>query len=168
MSIYTRTGDEGTTTLADGRQVPKDAAAIEAYGALDELSSHLGLLATLVPPAVAAELHEQQRRLFAVSALLAGVDAPSYLPDREEVAALERLIDARSDSRKGFGGFVLPGGCPAAAQAQVCRTICRRAERRLVSAATTAGLAYVNRLSDYLFVLAQWLNREAGVPEIRL
>lgn len=168
MPIYTRTGDAGLTDLADGRRVPKDSAAIEAYGSLDELSSHMGLLATLVPPDVAAALHEQQRRLFALSALLAGVRAPTYVPGAEEVAALEALIDAADGPAASFGGFVLPGGCAAAAQAHVCRTVCRRAERRLLAANVPEALPFVNRLSDYFFALARWLNRRSGTPEIRL
>lgn len=168
MTIYTRNGDKGTTDLADGRRVPKTAEAIEAYGTLDELSCHLGLLATLVPAGVGEKLREQQRRLFAISALLAGVPTPSGLPGESDVAALEQLIDSLTPADGGFRGFVLPGGCPAAAQAHVCRAVCRRAERRLVSVAAAACLPYVNRLSDYLFALALWLNRQSGTAENEL
>ena len=147
--LYTRRGDNGITGLADGTRVSKCDARIEACGTLDELCSHIGLLASLLPDSQCKELQEVQRRLFALSALTAGTSAPRYLPGA-------------------------PGGCEEAARAHVCRTICRRAERRMVATGTfdddpgAAALAYINRLSDYLYALALNLNKFHKEKEIIL
>lgn len=175
--LYTRRGDNGTTGLADGTRISKCDVRIEACGTLDELCSHIGLLASLLPDGGRRkELQEVQRRLFALSALMAGIASPHYLPGATETARLETLVDAMTEEGEngGFGGFILPGGCEEAARAHVCRTVCRRAERRMVEAgaygtgAGAAALAYINRLSDYLYALALNLNKFHKEKEIIL
>lgn len=173
--LYTRRGDNGTTRLADGTCVSKCDARIEACGALDELCSHIGLLASLLPDNRRQELQEVQRRLFALSALIAGTPAPHYLPGAAETARLETLVNAMTEKEgSAFGGFILPGGCEEAARAHVCRTVCRRAECRMVALGTNddgpgaAALAYINRLSDYLYALALNLNKFHKEKEIIL
>lgn len=160
--LYTRTGDDGTTSDGRGRRLPKDAAVIEACGDVDELASHIGLLVAATPPAWHAALHDIQRRLFAIGAYTAGYAAVTYFPDASVVQQLEQAINAL---QVPFAGFILPGGCEAAARAHVCRTVCRRAERHVHSAGATAALPYLNRLSDYFFALALRLNADAGRPE---
>jgi cob(I)alamin adenosyltransferase len=161
--IYTRTGDAGTTGLADGSRVTKDAPRIEAIGAVDELNSVLGaLLAEELPDAVRACLDNVQNDLFDLGGELS---VPGHaIMSKAHVERLERALD-------GFNDFILPAGARPAALAHVARTVCRRAERRLVSLSrkqkvAPALLAYVNRLSDLLFVLARGLNRVAGHPDV--
>lgn len=163
-SIYTRQGDDGTTRRADGSTVPKDDASIEAYGTIDELNSHIGLLATQLPADWRSELLDIQRHLFAIGAYLAGVPSPDYFPTAADVAHLEALMDAMPP----FSGFVLPGGSPAAAQAHVCRTVCRRAERRVLTAKYPNALPYLNRLSDYFFCLSRKTNLFREIDENKL
>lgn len=174
--VYTRGGDEGFTSLVGGQRVSKASTRLEAYGTIDELSSHLGLLAAML-----CEGHEQQM-LFRIQNCLFNVctnlatdqdESPlypsAYLPEGE-VEFLEREVDSVMSELPERQGFILPGGTTEAAQAHVCRTVCRRAERRIVALAQTATvspevLQYVNRLSDYLFVLAKKLNFIAGKQE---
>ncbi len=176
-TFYTRGGDHGRTSLADGTRVEKDDPRIEACGDIDELNSHIGLLlAAIHPDEHPKALLDAQRRLFAIGALTSGIAAPSYLPQEAEVRALETEISAleRSGAER-FQGFVLPCGSEAAARAHVCRAVCRRVERHLVTAFrispcanTTPVCAYLNRLSAYLFVFARHLNRLSATPEILL
>jgi cob(I)alamin adenosyltransferase len=165
--IYTKTGDSGTTSLVGGSRVDKDNVRVEAYGTVDELNSHIGLLAEMLRPATDGhyrELKEVQRNLFTLQTLLATEDEAIYarLPhlSEEEVANLERQIDAITDSLPKLHSFVIAGGNMAGAQCHVCRTVCRRAERRVVSLSHTVSvdetiMRYLNRLSDYLFVLGR-------------
>lgn len=167
--VYTRGGDSGKTSLVGGQRVSKASTRLEAYGTVDELSSHLGLLAALLPDG-----HEQQmifriqNNLFNVCTNLATdqEQTPLYpsahLPEGE-TELLEKEVDSIMNELPERQGFVLPGGTREAAQAHVCRTVCRRAERRIVALAEEAVVStevqqYVNRLSDYLFVLAKKLN----------
>ena len=174
--VYTRKGDQGKTSLVGGQRVSKASVRLESYGTIDELSSHLGLLAAMLPEGHDKELIEHiQNNLFNVCTNLATDQDQSelypsaYLPEgaiqqlEEEVDSIMQLLPERQ-------GFILPGGTQAAAQAHVCRTVCRRAERRIVALAETATVSsevqqYVNRLSDYLFVLAKKLNFLAGKSE---
>lgn len=162
MSLYTKTGDNGTTALATGERVAKTDARLEAYGTIDELNSHVGLLAALAPQ-YAERLVEVQRALFAIGAILAGSRNGAQLC--REIPAIEQAID--SLTLPPWRGFTLPGGTLAAAQCHVCRTVCRRAERRvlMVEDADHDVRVYVNRLSDYFYALALKLNQEAGVEE---
>lgn len=161
-TLYTHTGDAGTTSLAVGGKVAKTDPRIVAVGDVDELSSHIGLLAAQLPQDERAVLRQFQRRLFAIGARLSGIDTPTYFPIGAEVENLERAIDSFGVT---LGGFVLPGGTPTAAQAHVCRAVCRRAERSVVATGCTEALPWLNRLSDWFFAYAHRLNREAGESE---
>ncbi len=167
--LYTRTGDHGSTSLVGGTRVPKTHTRIEAYGTVDELSSTLGLLATYVEETREhAFLQRVQNTLFVIGAYLATAASPSsggatsVLPP-EEVERMEEEIDHVDSQLPPLHAFVLPGGGRAAAVCHVCRTVCRRAERRILALDAESPLApevtaYVNRLSDYLFALARKLN----------
>ena len=175
MKIYTRTGDDGTTSLFSGGRVPKDHLRVEAYGTVDELNSLLGAVRALKPHAQTdAWLSEVQRQLFALGADLATpADARSAHVVRIDAAAvswLEATIDVMEAALPPLTNFILPGGSPAGAGLHVARTVCRRAERLAVALAEaeplpSPALAYLNRLSDFLFVLARWENRQAGASE---
>ena len=175
--VYTRTGDKGTTSLVGGVRISKSDARLEAYGTVDELSSHLGLLAAMMPDSSERPtIIRIQNTLFNVGTHLATDQSqtqlyPSaHLPE-SEVSFLEQEIDRLMILFPERQGFILPGGTPAAAQAHVARTVCRRAERRIAALAEVATVGteiqqYVNRLSDYLFVLAKIINFNSGQNEI--
>ncbi len=185
--IYTKTGDHGTTSLVGGSRVNKDDHRVEAYGTVDELNSHIGLLAEMIRPLQGGyydELKAVQHNLFTLQTLLATEDAAIYgrlpqLPE-EEVEMLERQIDTITDQLPKLQNFVIAGGNLAGAQCHVARTVCRRAERRVVTLAreaveesgnqairqsTDVILRYLNRLSDYLFVLGRRLVVMEGKEE---
>ena len=168
--IYTRTGDAGTTGLADGSRVAKDAPRIEAIGAVDELNSALGvLLAEALPEPVRVCLESTQHDLFDLGGELS-VPGHAILGEAH-VGRLERELDRFNAGLPPLKDFVLPAGTRAAALAHAARTVCRRAERRLVTLSRkqkTAPLltAYLNRLSDLLFVVARELNRAAGRADV--
>lgn len=208
--IYTRTGDGGQTSLVGGTRVCKTHPRLEAYGTIDELSSHLGLLLSMLrkehttscdnhtllrkeqamshgdhtlPHNEHAMLRDDHTRnfllviqhtLFGVSTLLATEAESAYRPaplSEEAVAALESEIDVLQADVPPLRAFIIPGGCAAAAQAHVCRTVCRRAERRVLLLGEQVSVdenvkRYINRLSDYLFILARHLNFIDGTPEI--
>ena len=167
--IVTRTGDDGTTGLGDGRRVPKDAARIEACGSVDELSCAIGVLLShpSVPAPMGANLVEVQHELFDLGGELCLSQHPAI--GSAHVARLEQALDAFNESLPPLKEFILPGGGPAAAGCHVARTIARRAERRVwtlahAEAVNPEVLKYLNRLSDLLFVLARVLARhERGV-----
>lgn len=175
--VYTRTGDRGQTSIVGGIRVSKASARLEAYGTVDELSSHLGLLAAMLSE---GEYHDMiirvQNNLFNVCTNLATDQSQTPLYDSAkladgEIELLEKEVDRMMKLLPERQGFILPGGTPVAAQAHVCRTVCRRAERRIVALSEVAQISsetlqYVNRLSDYLFVLAKIINFNAGVSEI--
>ena len=176
MRIYTRTGDRGETSLFGGGRVPKDHPRAAAYGDVDELNSVLGVVRA-TPPAgfFDRELEEVQRDLFAIGGHLATPDhervakalAKATL-SAERVSAFERMMDLADAELPPLRAFVLPAGSPKAAALHVARTVCRRAERRIVALAPPvheALLRYVNRLSDLLFVIARVVNDRAGAPE---
>jgi cob(I)alamin adenosyltransferase len=168
--IYTRTGDDGTTGLADGTRVAKDAARIDAMGEIDELNSAVGLvLAEDLPPAMRASLLEVQHDLLDMGGELC---LPGHdIIGASHVSRLERELDALNATLPALKDFVLPGGSRAAAAAHLARTVCRRAERRLVALSRAESvppllLQYLNRLSDLLFVAARVLNRHAGGDDV--
>ena len=174
--VYTKTGDDGTTSLIGGLRVKKTNSRIEAYGTVDELSAQLGLLVSFMKDGDDKNLVvRSQRNLFTVSAYLATDTsktplAPSYTLDPSETEHLEQAIDKINASIPQQKNFILPGGSHEAAVAHVCRTVCRRAERRIFFLAESTKVApevlqYMNRLSDYLFVLARKLNFVDGVRE---
>lgn len=168
--IYTRTGDAGTTGLADGSRVTKDAPLIEAIGAVDELNSVIGLLlAEALPDRARAGLTGVQHDLFDLGGELS---VPGHsIMTAAYAARLETQLDQLNRDLPPLKDFILPGGSRAAAIAHVARTVCRRAERRVVAldrkqSAPPFAVRYLNRLSDYLFVLARSLNRHAGQPDV--
>lgn len=174
--IYTRTGDDGSTALGFGDRIAKDAVRVECYGTVDELNSQLGVaLAILGDHELAPTLTRIQNELFHLGAELCVPEsekAERPLPHVAErhVAALEGEIDTWNARLEPLANFILPGGSAAAAALHVARTICRRAERILVTLAReepvgASALPYLNRLSDLLFVLARAANLLAGVPD---
>lgn len=177
MKIYTRTGDKGETGLLGGSRVPKDHVRLEAYGTVDELNSHVGMLRDLAGGHQAILLAGIQSTLFSLGSRLASTDeaeADRFQVPRigqAEVEALEQAMDAMDAELPPLRNFLLPGGHPAVSQAHICRTVCRRAERQAVALAGTAEvpdgiIRYLNRLSDLFFVLARWLSLRLGVPEV--
>jgi cob(I)alamin adenosyltransferase len=168
--IYTRTGDGGTTGLADRSRVSKDAPRIEAIGAVDELNSVIGLLlAEELPSAERACLTGVHHDLFDLGGELS---VPGHaIIGKGHVERLERELDRCNAGLPALKDFILPGGSRAAALAHLGRTVCRRAERRLVTLSRKQKVAphlraYLNRLSDLLFVIARVFNRHAGRPDV--
>jgi cob(I)alamin adenosyltransferase len=177
MKIYTKTGDAGDTGLFGGPRVAKDAPRIEAYGAVDELNSVVGMVrAQGVERSLDELLARIQNELFNLGAQLATPNPAAHqtaLIGGTQIGSLEAAIDHYESGLDPLKQFILPGGTPAAAALHFARTVCRRAERRLVtlvnqSAEPIAGelLIYLNRLSDLLFVLARAVNREAGCADV--
>jgi cob(I)alamin adenosyltransferase len=179
MKIYTKTGDAGTTGLFGGGRVGKDHPRVEAYGDVDELNATLGVArAAEVMPRIDEVLVPIQRDLFAIGALLATPDREKMRQhlekarvDEDRVAQLERAIDDADRELEPLRAFVLPGGTPKAAALHVARTVCRRAERRVVRLQADEEIpqlvvVYLNRLSDLLFTLARLANRRAGAGEV--
>jgi cob(I)alamin adenosyltransferase len=175
MKIYTRTGDDGTTSLFSGGRVPKHHLRVESYGTVDELNSVLGVVRASQPSASTdAYLARIQHQLFNLGADLATpLDAPTdYVVrmDAETVTWLEQAIDHMMDNLPRLSYFILPGGSPAAAHIHIARTVCRRAERLVTMLGENEPigahvLPYLNRLSDFLFALARWENQQAGIIE---
>jgi len=181
LRIYTRTGDEGETGLFGGGRVEKHHPRVEAYGEVDELNAALGLARSIeMIPRVDEVLLPVQRDLFAIGALLATPDREKMQQqlakariDDERIAQLERAIDAGEQELEPLRSFIIPGGTPKAAALHVARTVCRRAERRVVALRAEHEtelpqlvVKYLNRLSDLLFVLARVANRRAGAGEV--
>lgn len=168
--IYTRTGDDGTTGLADGSRIAKDSLRVEAFGDIDELNSHIGLLlAEDLPDNIRMLMTGIQHDLFDLGG---EVSIPGRKALTEDyVTRLETQLDALNTDLQPLKEFILPGGCTAAAVCHVARTVCRRAERRLVTLTheeniSTPTLHYLNRLSDLLFVVARYLNQQAKVVDV--
>jgi cob(I)alamin adenosyltransferase len=178
MKIYTKTGDKGTTSLIGGTKVPKSHLRIEAYGTVDELNSHIGLcIDILSDDSSRAILREVQDRLFTIGSSLAcdPIKEPRMrLPDLKEadVQLLEKEMDRISEVIPPMKSFILPGGHPVVSQLHIARCVCRRAERCCVrlelESLEVDGLLlkYLNRLSDYLFILARYAHHLLQVEEI--
>lgn len=185
--VYTKTGDKGTTSLVGGRRVKKCDPRVEAYGSVDELNSHVGLLAEMLRETSAKpgseedveeccrQLKRIQDRLFVVQTLLATEDGEMYkkFPQMadENVVEVERWIDTMDALLPKHNRFVIPGGSMASAQAHVARTVCRRAERMVVRLAEEENIEeilmkYINRVSDYLFVISRYILMLEGKNEI--
>ena len=175
--VYTKTGDNGETSIIGGLRVKKSCERLEAYGTVDELSSHLGMLISMLYDGDDRSLLIRiQNNLFNVCSNLATDQSKTPLYDSAkladgEIELLEQEVDRMMKLLPERQGFILPGGTQAASQAHICRTVCRRAERRIVALSEVAQISpeiqrYVNRLSDYLFVLAKIINFNAGVSEI--
>ncbi|MCC6137590.1 MAG: cob(I)yrinic acid a,c-diamide adenosyltransferase [Bdellovibrionaceae bacterium] len=176
--IYTKTGDKGTTALVGGKRISKSDLRLDAYGTVDELNSQIGVLCSLLESYAfqGAErfLKKTQNNLFNVGSQLACDDAEmaKMLPPitDEHILAVEKEIDEMTKDLPELKTFILPGGSPLAAQAHVARTVCRRAERYCcritdITASAEMVIPYINRLSDYFFILARFFNRNLGVDD---
>jgi cob(I)alamin adenosyltransferase len=176
MKIYTKTGDDGSTGLFGGGRVPKSDARIECYGTVDELNAALGVARVVAVGSIADSLLRVQHELFVVGSHLATPeDSPHTrsqpLLDEAMIGRLEMEIDTAEAELEPLRNFILPGGVELAARLHLSRTICRRAERVLVQFAcdrpvATTIVTYMNRLSDWLFVMARLANKRAGVADI--
>jgi cob(I)alamin adenosyltransferase len=176
MKLYTKTGDDGTTGLFGGKRVPKASARVEAYGTVDETNAAVGVArATRLGAATDAVLAQVQEDLFVLGAELAcvpGREGKLAMPllSGADIERLERAIDEADAACSPLKAFVLPGGSPQAAALHVARTVCRRAERAVLSLDDATPrrelVVYLNRLSDLLFALARRANVDAGVPDV--
>ena len=175
MKIYTKTGDKGMTGLFGGARVSKDDIRIEAYGTLDELNSFIGALISSMDIEGQNEiLIEVQNRLFTIGSNLASDPSRDMItPDLTEadIKILEDAMDNMNENIEPLRAFILPGGSLAVGLSHQCRTICRRAERRVVSLSNVFSVdhligKYLNRLSDYLFVLGRMIAKSQGVKEV--
>lgn len=176
-NVYTRTGDAGTTSLVGGSRVAKDCARLEAYGTVDEANSWLGLLdaSTEIPKEAHTTLSRAMNLLFNIGSALATEEDSKWQPapfPEAEVSQLEADIDALDATLPRHNRFVLPGGHADAARANIARTVVRRAERRIIALAATGVTVdpmlcrYINRLSDYLFVLSRAINRHNDINDV--
>lgn len=175
--VYTRTGDQGMTSLVGGARVPKTHARLEAYGTVDELNSFIGLLISFLPANEDKQfLQTIQNNLFVIGSNLATdcttheLSSSSILPSKA-IEEMEQQIDRIDELLPPLRAFVLPGGSKGAAICHVCRTVCRRAERCILAFCAQAEISaeiptYINRLSDYLFVLSRKINQDENQPEI--
>lgn len=173
MKIYTKTGDKGMTALYSGKRVQKDNIRIEAYGTIDELMSFMGVLASSTKDNI--QLEDIERTLYEIGCYLANEEATSSGITDDNIAQLEQRIDQLDASLPPLHNFIIPGGTTAASMCHVCRTICRRAERRMITLRNSLedkmddnSFIYINRLSDYFFLLARKLNHNAGVQDVIL
>lgn len=173
MKIYTKTGDKGTTSLLTGTRVSKADMRLEAYGTTDELNSWLGIVEATAPTGVFFFIHELQSELFSMGSYLA-LDGEASFPmpklSDELVGRMEHQIDTWNQELPELKNFILPGGSIAASNLQVARTVCRRAERRVVALGEEVEIPseisiFLNRLSDFLFVAARYVLHVEGVEE---
>jgi cob(I)alamin adenosyltransferase len=177
MSIYTKNGDGGFTRLADGKGLSKSDVRMDAIGDIDELNCHLGALVCVIEPHLAEYLQAIQSSLFVLGAHVAS-DSKEYLGNMKlislhDIVAIEKMIDEIDSKIEPMRFFILPGGHPVIAAAQIARTVCRRAERSLIRWVQVeekedyaTAIAYLNRLSDYLFMMCRYLHHLLGIPEI--
>ncbi len=175
MKIYTKKGDTGNTSLFGGQTVPKSSTRIDAYGTVDELNSVLGIVRSLKPDSIIDQwLNVIQHQLFVLGADLATPYSRETRIDRiseDEISYLEKLIDKMDEELPALKNFILPGGTQAAAQLHLARTVCRRAERITVSCleddyVSEMTIKYLNRLSDFLFMLGRYENFKSGTKDI--
>lgn len=175
MKIYTKTGDKGQTSLLGGKRVSKDDVRIESYGTIDELNSHIGVLISEIDnEKMNAHLSRIQSLLFTIGSYLASEseDHPSLpILDESYVLDLESAIDTMDKELDPMKSFILPSGSKAIAQSHVCRTVCRRAERRIIAAEIQSDNAdlivkIINRLSDYFFVLGRMIAKDQGIIDV--
>lgn len=181
--LYTKTGDKGMTSLANCQRVSKCDPRLEAYGTIDELNSHIGLLISLIADFQQPILSSIQSDLFVIGSILAGAEKMSVNDCKLRAEDIEKEIDNLTEQVPQLKSFVLPAGTQPSCQAHICRTVCRRAERliwALISASHSESESdnkdsrqhildltpYINRLSDYFFVLARFLNVKTGATEV--
>lgn len=178
MKIYTKTGDQGMTSLIGGRRVRKNSSRLESYGTIDELNSYLGMIRSFpIDRQVKDELVEIQSRLFDVGGNLATDPESTQVKlklgvEKSDVELLEKAIDRMDAEVPPLQFFVLPGGSQAVSFCHIARTVCRRAERRILDLTDETEveewvLKYVNRLSDYLFILSRKIALDEGVEEVK-
>jgi cob(I)alamin adenosyltransferase len=174
MKIYTLTGDDGTTSLSGGKRVPKDSLRVEAYGSVDELIAWIGLLRDLSDSAGKKDilLYIQDQLMCCAAALASGESAPKCIPDEDCLKIIEKNIDKMEEALPPLKNFILPGGNILVSYCHIARCVCRRAERRVLSlkkAEQTPDIIVklLNRLSDFLFVLARSAGYESGYQEIK-
>lgn len=175
FKIYTKTGDLGETSLFGGRRLSKSHLRIEAYGTVDELNSHLGLVRDYQTDTTTKNLlHQIQSRLFSIGSILAS-DPDKHLPvpelSEDDITVLEESMDNMDSELPELKNFILPGGHPTVSYCHIARCVCRRAERLVVALAAMEGvpaivIKFLNRLSDYLFILARWTAKTLGAEEI--
>ena len=176
MKIYTKTGDQGKTSLLGGTRVLKSHIRIEAYGTVDELNAHLGLLKDMMAdPVLKENLFRIQHELFDIGAYLACETDPGKfrlnLIEDHQIRRLEQEIDRMEETLSPLRNFILPGGHPMVSQCHIARCVCRRAERNVITLGENEAISgqvviFLNRLSDYLFVLARKLTKDLGLQEI--
>ena len=178
MKIYTKTGDKGETGLLGGKRVPKDDERIEAYGTIDELNSVIGVVLNYINNKEVLDLLEViQNNLFVIGSDLAspqekeGIRSRISLVKQEEINKLEKAIDYFDSKLDALKNFILPGGAKGASMFHLARTVCRRAERRVITLKNNADIneniiVYLNRLSDLLFVLSRYDNKINDIPDI--
>ena len=176
MKVYTKTGDFGETSLLGGTRVSKAELQIESYGTVDELNSYIGLIRDqIINKTIIIELIEVQDRLFTIGSHLANDQKKSKikLPDilEADIEGLEKQIDKMNDNLPPMKAFILPGGHKTVSHTHITRCICRRAERQVVTLSSNWNIdqliiIYLNRLSDYLFILARKLSKDLGAEEI--
>lgn len=173
MKIYTKRGDKGSTSLLTGQSVPKNHLRTEAYGTADELNSFIGLAASVddMPDDCLRVLKKTQNTLFVIGAQLASEGKPAFNIEKikpEDILKLEHEIDRMDAELPPLKQFIIPGGGKAAASVHVCRSVCRRAERRAAAIPDIDEqiIAYLNRLSDYFFVLARYCTHVSGEEEL--
>lgn len=175
MKIYTKTGDKGQTSLFDGTRIDKDSLRVEAYGTIDELNSSIGLASKFVKDEqIKEKLMKIQKRLFFVAGDLATVEENKFVYKirEEDIKALEKIIDEYLPKIAGFDSFILPGTSEASAALHVSRTICRRAERRILTLRKQEEVSellikFVNRLSDVLYTYARYLESDLVVMDFK-
>lgn len=177
-NLYTRTGDKGTTSLVGGKRIEKDNDRLEAYGTIDELSSFLGAISADAdcPQEQASQIERIQNLLFNIGAYLAtepGPDSPKQVAglSEDDLRQMEGWIDDLDEKTPPINAFILPGGTPLSATTHIARAVCRRAERRIITLASKEYVdpllvSYINRMSDYLFILARFFNFNSGRQEI--
>jgi cob(I)alamin adenosyltransferase len=176
VKIYTKAGDQGKTALFGGRNVSKSDLRVDAYGTIDELNAHIGLLRDQVQMVDIQDfLKNLQDRLFTIGSHLAS-DPKNHpmLPDihNTDITALENAMDQMEESLEPLRHFILPGGHPTVSYTHLCRTICRRAERLVVALhevepVEALVLQFLNRLSDYFFMLGRFIAKELGIAEVK-
>lgn len=171
MKIYTKVGDKGSTNLGDGSTVQKTNLRLEAFGTVDELNAHIGLLRDMIS-SKKEFLLQIQKYLFEIGAYYA--NPSGNIDDKKlnhKVVELEAEIDSMNDGLPELRNFIVPGGHPTISQAHICRTVTRRAERKTIALFEEINsmqyflMAYMNRLSDYFFVLARYIANENGIKE---
>ena len=175
MKIYTKKGDKGHTSLMDGEIVKKHNLSVDAYGTIDELNSFIGLLKDyLIDNKIKVILNNIQLNLFSIGSILAAgknnIKSSKVKIDKKDVLDLESHIDKLNEDLPGLKNFIIPGGLKTSSYSHVCRSICRRAERKISElnkdiSVDSNILAYVNRLSDFFFILSRHLNHSEGISE---